>query len=86
MSEVVKFLIFYTILLGLLLWFEGEMGSTFFTSATNPSTVYSGISVSFMESLLNTVSAYPLLNIMAFIPFTIALIYVIVCVVRGVSP
>lgn len=86
MSEVLKWSIFYFVFLGLFIWFEGQLGVSDLSQTAVSSPSYDLTSISWFEGLLHFSSKYWLLNTILLIPFTIGLIYVLVALLRGVSP
>lgn len=98
MSEVLKFLVIYTVFLGLFIWIEGAMGSTitYESSFSNSTTKYvvnsttglvtPQIELSWFQGLMSLSSKYALLNIIIFTPFIVCLVYVLICLFRGISP
>ena len=73
-SNALPFFIFYTVFLGVIIWFEGEIGVSILknTPNLNPS-----VSISFFNGLMNMASSYPLLNIIFFTPFIVGLVWIL---------
>jgi hypothetical protein len=92
MAGTIKFLIFYGAFIGAYLLFGSWGFNDVIMGNTSPDTNYTfnqtgqHISAGFIQNYFSLSSSFFWLNVLIFTPFAIVLVYVIVCLVRGVPP
>lgn len=83
-DQTIPFLVFYVVLVGLLVWFEGELGITFLTNSVDVTTASD--SLTWWNGFLHVWSEYTLLNLIIFAPLLVVGIYLIVQIIVDLIP
>ena len=82
MSEVINFIIWWTVFLGFIFWVQ-TIGASSVISGYN--TADTSTWATFIN-LFNITTGYNWINVLLLVPFFATLSYIIACLLRGVSP
>jgi hypothetical protein len=81
MAGTINFLVFWAVFLGLLFWFEGQMGISVLSGSN-----FSGNTIENFLSFFSLNSGYGLVNIILVSPLLMVGTYLVICLIRGVPP